>query len=442
MSTEILEYVLRATVIWSVLLAYYFICLRQVRFGFQRTYLLGSWLFGLSVPLLPGFAGVSPLPELSLPVIEVAPLVLPDMGSPAVATSSWGIGDWVVLIYLTGVLLFGARTLVQAWRLQQWIKTGTISTIDGFRVVRHPAISGPFAACGYIFLPAEMADNALTNTALIHEAAHLRARHHYDNILLTLNGILCWFHPLTWVHRRLLATVHEYEADAAVIRQVPVRIYGLQLLQSSLGPAGRMGLFSSPLQQRITMITNFQQRPLRVLPLLLLICLLGGLVVACSDAIDEVPLPTTENIRGLELLAFDPETEFHIDEYPKPVGTSEAATKETLLRSIYQQIKYPQEARLRGETGFIRVAVNISEKGTVTNVTVIGLSPEEDENPNDNVVVIGHSETGIKHPVIKAKPFVSEVERLFNAMAPYTPAKKDGTAIPVSLTFDFKFDLE
>lgn len=440
---EVLEYLLRATVIWSVLLGYYLLVVRgKTSFRFQRFYLLGTWLFGLAIPLLPGYVPAAELPVLPLPNFDFAPAVVVISAGEEIPEN--GV-SWLVLLpylYLLGAFLIGARTLVQNWGLWQWVRTGERSTHAGFPLVRHQKVSGPFAAWGRIFLPADWQDTGLVNTALIHETAHLRARHHYDNTLLTIGSILLWFHPLTWVYRQLLAVVHEYEADAAVIQRVPVRTYGLQLLQCSLGPTRRLGLFSSPLKQRIEMITNNKNhRPLRLLPLLTLLLLLVGLVVACSDAIDEVPLPANEDIRGLELLAFDPETEFHIDEYPIPTNSSETANKETLLRSIYQEIKYPKAARLAGETGFVRAVINISEEGAVTNVTVIGMSSEEDKNPRDNVVVIGYTEATIV-PVVNAQPFVDEIDRIFNEMAPFTPAQKDGKSVPVSLTFDFKFNLE
>jgi hypothetical protein len=42
MSPDIVEYLLRATAIWAVLLAYYFLALRRADFRFQRVYLLGG----------------------------------------------------------------------------------------------------------------------------------------------------------------------------------------------------------------------------------------------------------------------------------------------------------------------------------------------------------------------------------------------------------------
>jgi hypothetical protein len=51
MSPDIVEYLLRATAIWAVLLAYYFLALRRADFRFQRVYLLGGGAVWYGCPL-------------------------------------------------------------------------------------------------------------------------------------------------------------------------------------------------------------------------------------------------------------------------------------------------------------------------------------------------------------------------------------------------------
>lgn len=443
MTPETLEYLLRLTVIWSVLLAYYFFALRQTSFRFQRFYLLGGLLFGVVVPLLPALAGAG-LPVASLPALDfTAPgfVVRPDV---AVAETGWAWAGVLPWLYALGAAFFGARTLVQWKVLWQWLTTGTRSEYLGYRLIRHQSIPAPFVAFGWIFLPAEMPDAGLENTALIHEAAHLRSRHHYDTLLLTLGSLLLWFHPLFWVYHRQLATVHEYEADAAVIQTIPVRTYGFQLLQASLGPAGYPGLFSSPLKHRIDMITkNNRARKLRLFPLLTLCLLLLGLVVACSDVAEDIQSPRTEAIPGLEYIVGDPADVVTPDEYPKPSGMEDKPpTWENLIRGFYQEIRYPAAARESGKTGFVRLLVDISEKGDVTGITTIGLDPSEDEDPSNNLVVVGYTEADkvVQDPT--AAPFTQELNRMVNALAPFTPAQLEGKSIATRIAFDVEFKLE
>ncbi|MEM9930805.1 MAG: M56 family metallopeptidase [Bacteroidota bacterium] len=446
MTPEVLEYLLRATVIWLALLTYYFVAGRQTSIRFQRFFLLGGWLFGLLVPLLPSVAGETGLPVTGLPTISLVSPALPaNVPTTEVALdSSWELIDAIPWLYLLGVLVFGARTLVQSWVTAQYVRSGQRSYFKGYPVLRHQGVRSPFAAFGLVFLPVEITDAGLENTALLHETSHLRARHHYDKFLLTLGSILLWFHPLVWAYQRLLATVHEYEADAAVLLEVPARTYGLQLLHCSLGPTRGLGLFSSPLKQRIEMITNKTPgRKLRLLPLLGLCLLLFGLVVACSDVTEDIQPSTTEEIPGLQVLDIGPDASFVPDEYPKPAtATSEAPTLPTLIKAIYQNIKYPASARAAGETGFVRVLVTIGETGEVLNITNVGMDRADDDDTANNIVVTGFSEAPVTKLAPGAATFANELDRLMNELAPFTPAKKDGEAVPVTLTFDVHFRLE
>ncbi len=443
MTPDILEYLLRLTVIWAVLAAYYFLALRRAGFAAQRFYLLGTLVFGLVVPLLPALGGG--LPVVGLPSVTYVAEPYFYTGYAVAETTGFNWSWSVVLpwLYGLGVVFFAARTLVQ-WRgLWSWASSGEQGRYDGYRVVRHRAITGPFVAFGVIFLPAAMPDAKLEHTALIHEASHLRARHHYDTLLLTIGSLLLWFHPLFWMLRRLLATVHEYEADAAVIQRVPVRTYGLQLLHATLGPAGFPGLFSSPIKKRITMITTKNRaRKLRLLPLLTLCLLLAGLVVACSDLGEQAAIPLN-NENPLSEIVLGPENTLTPDEYPKPVSAGNAApTFETLIKSFYQEIRYPAAARAAGKTGFVRLEVSLSESGKILSINNIGLTKKEDEDQSNNLVVVGHSEATTQSFSPGVSVFTDELERLVNELAPFTPAKLDGKAVPFTISFDVEFKLE
>ena len=105
------------------------------------------------------------------------------------------------------------------------------------------------------YLPTGL-DPALEHTALLHEAAHLRHGHFYERLLLIVSCCALWFHSLVWMYARWRGTVHEVEADAAVAREVVVGTCGRQLLHVMLAPRIVPALFSSPLKQRIAMLTR------------------------------------------------------------------------------------------------------------------------------------------------------------------------------------------
>ena len=439
MTPETLEYLLRLTVIWAVLIAYYFAVMRRSGFTTQRFYLLGTLVFGLVIPLLPALGGALPLVNLPSVTYVAEPFHYTGETVVEVADSAW---SWSVVfpwLYVAGVVFFLARTLVQWNGLRNWVSSGESDRYDGYRVVRHRAVTGPFVAFGVIFLPAALSSADLERTALLHEAAHLRARHHYDTLLLTIGSLLLWFHPLFWMLRRLLAAVHEYEADAAVIRTVPARTYGLQLLQSSLGPAGYPGLFSSPIKNRITMITTKNPaRKLRLIPLFALMLLLAGLVVACSDAGESAATPNYDDQQVQETA----HGKIAMVQYGGATNPDE--TMKALLSDIYGEIRYPRAARNSGTTGTYRANVTIKTDGTLEVIKVFpSTNPLEGGPPAyPEIVVVGYPDEDAAVGAPDDQAILNEIDRTLKTLGKFTPMVKNGKKISSKMNLDFTFKLE
>lgn len=464
MTPEILEYLLRLTVIWAVLLAYYFVALRRAGFAAQRFYLLGTLAFGLVVPLLPVLGGGLPVAGLPSVTYVAEPFFYTGGAEVETAASSWSWFTVLPWLYLTGLAFFLARTLVQWKGLWHWVSSGTTDRYDGYRVVRHGNINGPFVAFGCIFLPTEMTDADLEHTALIHEASHLRARHHYDTLLLTIGSLLLWFHPLFWMLRSLLATVHEYEADAAVIQRVPVRTYGLQLLHASLGPAGYPGLFSSPITKRIAMITDKTRgRKLRLLPLLTLCLLLAGLVVACSDVEEDIAIPL-DNYNPFSEMDVDP---FEHMEEPEVGGAEDGPVqfkldgsldeermdyiteyikvfRPELIKAAYTAVRYPAAARSSGTEAIVRAVIKIPNEGSI-ELDALYLPTEKQiaEGPGSlELTIIGQPAEEVKGPA-RTDLLKQEVRRVVGQLKGFTSPLVEGSSkTSISIVVDFNFKLE
>lgn len=423
MTPDTLEYLLRATMIWSVLLAFYLLVRQRTSFRFQRIVLLGGWLFGLVVPLLPALGAGVVFPVTNLPAISLTKTITAVTDSAAATTEGWSLADFTPWLYLLGVAFFGARSLVR-WRyVERCLLLGQRSLHEGFTVVISGRVRSPFAARGFVFLP-EGLEPALTSTALLHETAHLRARHHYDKALMTIASVLLWFHPLTWVYQRLLATVHEYEADAVVLRTVPAKTYGLQLICSAMAPTHQLGLFSSPLKKRIEMITSNPSRKNRFFPFIALVLLLGGLVVACSDA-------TATIDPGLNQGAFYQDT--------KDVTTS----MKTFLEDVYQEIKYPAAARNTGTEGKFRALMVIDESGKISELTVTPFTGEQAGGPpaTTEITIVGYAGLRSGEDAVP-EVLVEAIKRTLRKLDDFSPAYRKGVPSKNRMNLDFSFQLE
>jgi TonB family protein len=69
---------------------------------------------------------------------------------------------------------------------------------------------------------------------LRHELTHIRQWHSADALLLELLKVVCWFNPVVYLLKRSLEEVHEYLADASVVRQYDARQYSQVMAEQTL----------------------------------------------------------------------------------------------------------------------------------------------------------------------------------------------------------------
>jgi hypothetical protein len=93
---------------------------------------------------------------------------------------------------------------------------------------------------------------------LPHERQHIRLGHSYDLMLLQLLKVIQWFNPIVYIIGLDLMTIHEFEADQAVLQQgVDAKSYQLFLVNRVVG--NRLQPFANnlnhgSLKKRITMM--------------------------------------------------------------------------------------------------------------------------------------------------------------------------------------------
>ena len=300
----------------------------------------------------------------------------------------------------------------------------------GFRIVRSARVPSPYAAFRTIYLPDDLPPE-LERTALLHEAAHLRRGHHYEQLLLTLGACALWFHPLAWYYLGLLTAVHEHEADAEVVQTIPPRTYGRQLLRATLAPRPVPALFSSPLKQRIAMLTRSDSSSMTLTHWSFLLVLVVGLLLACSDVVRLSPTVTLQDTYEPPVLRGKPDT---VD-----------ATRH-LVSTIYGQIRYPEVAREAGETGTVYTMLLLDAAGQPD------ISGTVDELPDGatalEVVIVGYwdMEAHVDYPLSEgaSDPLTEEALRTVGHLGQigFEPARRDGEPVATTLYFAFTFALE
>lgn len=161
-------------------------------------------------------------------------------------------------IYLAGLTTMLAVTLVQIIRFVRLMRRGMRHKDEqGNTIILFNNPISPFSIFSYIVMSVKDYEGE-RHFILPHEREHIRLGHSYDLILLQLLKFIQWFNPLVWLIGRDLKTVHEYEADQAVLQQgIDAKSYQLFLVSKVVG--NRLQPFTNnlnhgSLKKRITMM--------------------------------------------------------------------------------------------------------------------------------------------------------------------------------------------
>ena len=217
------------------------------------------------------------------------------------------IWDYIVTLFLIGVIVMILYFLVSLVRLALFILKGEHIKQDDCRIIlhRHNSVA-PFAWCGYIMMPRR--DWYEFGQMIVrHEKAHIECRHWIDLLFMQAAIIITWYCPAIWLLRNELHTLHEYEADSRVLASgVKREEYQMFLIKKTVG--ARFATLSnclnhSSLKKRITMMLSSKQtgtarvRAFVMVPAMAL-ALIGLATPAVSAVINEVSAATpVEDLR-------------------------------------------------------------------------------------------------------------------------------------------------
>ncbi|MEM6380207.1 MAG: TonB family protein, partial [Bacteroidota bacterium] len=421
-------YLQPTTLSWFLLYGIYYVFLRQRTFyQYNRWFLIGTLLGGALLPLLPDYLAAEIPAEqllLDLPVVYVGwfdPLVFEEnMLEASSGTSIWPSLLWS--IYLAGALLFFSRFCYGLYRLYRVKKTAEYLVHQDYTLLKSKKVPSPFSFFRYVYWNPKLNLQQEEGAAILaHELAHVRRGHSLDILFLELLQILLWFHPLIPIIKKSIRNVHEYQADADVLKQVPVRPYGQILLYQARYNDPQLLLvnhfFTTQIKQRIIMMTRkpSSKRQLWAYALAMPVLVVMGLLFLQTEAYAHLNMPT-ENL-PVEL------TDYTTDPDKMPVfeGCQDAGenqkdcSNQQMFQYILKNMKYPKAAKDAGVEGMAVISFKIDASGKVIDAKII----------KDPGAGCGETALGI-----------------VNSMPKWQPGMKDGKPVAVEMKLPFKFALE
>lgn len=433
-----ISYLLKTSIFQFFVLVLYFIFLRKnSSFSFNRFFLLGALLFSFLVPSLRfNFATFIKTPALNQPLS--LNYNLPEINIYAYNGNTISFS---FLIYaVVGLVSFYFLikwfiNIIALLQIHKFAKTSDIYT-NTYLVEN---INIPFSFINKIYIPNNYENIKELNAIILHEQEHIRKKHSWDKIILSLLQSLLWFNPFIYIFHKEIETLHEYEADAKSVNSIGEENYLQCILQTFIytqttkNPLSS-SFFSNNLKSRISMLNK--KTKFNIMKNTLAMTILGIFALSflyfqseaqtqktkvkkkdkylqtktLSDTVF-VEDPTNGSIK---MMIVDKEIEYYTiaEKMPEFKGGID-----NLPKYLSMNIQYPEFARENNIAGRVIVQFIVNEEGGIEDAQII------------------NHKAGME-------ALENEALRVVRGMPAWTPGMHKGKKVGVQYTLPINFSLD
>mgnify|MGYP000700474144 CR=1 FL=1 len=294
-SQSILLYLLKTILVSGILLAYYWIALRDKKFHYyNRFYLLSSSVLSLVVPLLNFDWFTVEEPALIYSSNELIQFVLPTTTGHNGVHLDWAdyvlITTGLITIALLGLLLFHIIKI-------QFLKNRSeVTKMDGFDFINTNEENAPFSFLNNLFWKQSISLQDEGGQQIFkHEITHIQQKHTWDRIYCQIIASIFWMNPFNWIIQKELVAIHEFIADEEAVGNSNVAAFAKMLLQTHYGNHflnPTHSFFYSSIKRRLAMLTQTSNptysymRRVMVLPVLVITISLVSIKVHAREKIE------------------------------------------------------------------------------------------------------------------------------------------------------------
>jgi len=421
-----LNYIFETTVCWSFFYLLYALWLRkETFFHANRAYLIGTLFLGLLIPTIDFIPTQQPIVIQGVTVYLNEITVLAE-GNPK-PDAPFQISELPMLIYWLGVAICLLRFFMGMGGILRLFIGSEIIRKENHILVRTAREHAPFSFLNFFFMYKKMNLNeAEWQQITRHEEAHIRGVHTLDVLLVEVLAIVFWFNPLIYLYKHAVRNVHEYLADAAVIKTVPMVHYGRFLVRLAL-PGFRMAnnFNHSQLKKRIIMMTKMQSSKFALAKYILFIplTLLMLIIFSCKEDIQNIAIKDATNDLQVSLL-YTPDLEFFGEFNNAPENRTETSENSNTLyaaenRTTASLEEFEQEMKIEyakltdsaEQEAFKQTFIEeLGKRSNIENLMVAFTVPEDLEESTN-------SET--KARTAKRAIFEEEMERRMKKLKEY-----------------------
>ena len=262
------------------LVAYRWLLAKNVGFGLCRAFIVMSMLLAVAIPtmdvplfpektlsqqgVLTGFDflvmeldGAVPMdPEVEMH--EAENMASETAHVPKAFDIKAAAGIAVKVIYVLGALASLGLTVYNIIKIQKLRRRSKLTRTEEYTLAEHEDIKTPFSFLMTIFMGFNYEAGERLQI-LTHEASHIRHRHSFERISLSILRSIFWFNPFFWMAEKDLEEVQEWEADKDVLNEgYELDTYRTTIFKQLFGynPDISCGLNHSLTKQRFIMMTQ------------------------------------------------------------------------------------------------------------------------------------------------------------------------------------------
>ncbi|MFA5695349.1 MAG: M56 family metallopeptidase [Proteiniphilum sp.] len=251
---SLLYYLLRASISMALLYGFYKLFLGKNTFhAINRFVLIAIALLTVLLPLC-RFNFIPDLGRVTLsdyPSWDLSDIPVSEFSSMTATQQLFPWRELLFVVFVVGFLIALVRYLIGFFQIIGIIRNSHKEKLnDGSTLCLSVKDIAPFSWMNYVVLHGKGVPEE-NRTIIQHEQAHIHLKHSFDMLFIDLFTSYFWFNPFSWLLRREIQSVHEYQADAQVLNEgVEIKQYQLLLIRKSVG------------EQKFALANNFRQRDL------------------------------------------------------------------------------------------------------------------------------------------------------------------------------------
>lgn len=378
-----------------------------------------------------------------------------------VADGGNGVGDGLTLTqvllaaYVLGVVLFVGKALLSVGSLLRLIRRARcVEVRNGIRIYTMQGDISPFSWFRYIIM-SEKDWQENRREIVLHEMAHIRRCHSMDVAVCNIMIVFQWYNPAAWLLKRELQTVHEYEADEAVLSAgVDATHYQMLLIRKAVGErlfSMANNLNHNSLKKRITMMKIKRTNPMQKAKVAFVLPLAAMTVAAFASQ-------KVENLS--EKVEQESEAFSSVSDNPVVRAVGETARVAAVKVQEYKALEEASSMAMAKDTAEVKTGKKMPctdnpemfpqfPGGHVALFEYLSKNikfPKSKENEDVKVRVVTtftvEKDGSITHAKIvrsQGEAFDNEALRVINGMPKWIPGMQNGKAVSVKYTLPITF---